>query len=118
MRFLYIIALAPTSLVHFSNVAENSATGSSGESNLSCDTTFAVDGDKVVLRSPLAVDGGVTCTGTHEVTASDVDNLERESTATVNAVDVYEYIVRATATTSVALEQVNKFETMYSYLEV
>lgn len=57
---------------------------------MSCkDVPFAADGSAVVLSSPLDLHASVTCTGSHEITADDVDNLERRSEAKVTAVDVY-----------------------------
>lgn len=74
-----------------------SYTGSGG-SVLSCDSAFFVDGVAVVLSSPLGLGAVVTCTGTHELTAEDVDNLERRSDATVTAMDEYAKEVSATET--------------------
>lgn len=76
-----------------------------GHSTFVCDDSFLVDNDSVELSS-LAVDGQVTCMGNHVVEVSDVENLERKSTATVTAVDKFDLAVRDTASMVVALKQV------------
>lgn len=76
-----------------------------GDSSLDCDAAFSVAGSTIVLES-LAVNGLVVCTGTFMLSADDVDNLERESGATVAAVDKYGYSVGAAATALVVLSQV------------
>lgn len=76
---------------------------------LSCDMAFSVYGNAVMLSSPLGLGAVVTCTGAHELTAEDVDNLERRSGAEVTAVDKYRKEVSATATdVAVAFAQVIK----------
>lgn len=52
----------------------------------------------MVLSSPLGLHADVTCTGSHELTAEDVDNLERRSDASVTAVDEYGKEVSAAKT--------------------
>ena len=60
----------------------------------------------MVLTSSLGLDAEVTCTGSHAVTAADIDNLERISSASVTAVDEYMTEVEAQATVNVGLDQV------------
>ena len=62
------------------------------------DEELAADGAAVVLSSPLGLHARVTCTGLHELTAEDVDNLERRSDAIVTAVDEYAKEVSAAKT--------------------
>lgn len=78
-----------------------------GSSVLGCDVAFIVDGSEIVLPSPLNLDSVVTCNGTHVLTATDVDNLERRSGGIVTAVDQYNKEVSATATAVVMFEQVS-----------
>lgn len=59
-----------------------------------------------MLSSPLAVDGWVTCSGTHSLTPTDVDNLERKTLATVTALDDYSYMVDDEAPSMVTFKQV------------
>lgn len=78
-----------------------------GESTLDCGTAaHSVEGNVVVLESELELAAEVTCTGSHVITAADVDNLERESSASVTAVDEYSTEVTASSTEIVVLDQV------------
>lgn len=76
-----------------------------GDSVLDCNADCTVQGDSVVLTS-LALNAVVTCTGSHVITAADIDNLERKSSASVTAVDAYFTEVEAAATVTVGLDQV------------
>ena len=77
-----------------------------GQSTLVCTEAYAVQGDRVVLASSLALDAEVTCTGSHAVTAADVNNLERDSSASVTAVDGYMTEIQDERTVTVGLDQV------------
>ncbi|CAM9789547.1 unnamed protein product, partial [Ectocarpus sp. 6 AP-2014] len=83
---------------------------SDGSSVLDCDVAFIVDGSEIVLPSPLSLDSVVTCNGTHVLTATDVDNLERRSGGIVTAVDQYDKEVSAAATVVVMFEQVGSID--------
>lgn len=48
----------------------------------------------------------VTCTGSHVITAADVDNLERDSSASVSAEDEYATEVTSSSDVTVVLDQV------------
>ena len=62
-----------------------------------------------MLSSPLDLHANITCTGSHELTAQDVDNLQRRSDASVTAVDEYAKIVSSAVTdVVVAFAQVMK----------
>lgn len=78
---------------------------------LECDAEFFVDDSKVVLSSPLALDTVVTCNGTHVLTATDVNNLERRSSAVATAVDEFNEEIMAAATAVVVFEQVKSLRT-------
>ena len=79
-----------------------------GESRVDhCSEDYTVQGDGVVLTSRLDLDAVVTCTSSHEITATDIDNLERDSSASVVAVDAYFTEVHAEATVTVGLDQVS-----------
>lgn len=78
----------------------------SGESTLSCDIAFTVVGSAVVLSSPLVMGEWVTCIGSSILSASDINDLERDSSTSATAVDAYNFSVGAIATTHVAFEQV------------
>lgn len=80
--------------------------GESNESDLQCNVNFAVSGNAVTLADPLVVDNWVTCAAVHVVTFDDVENLERESTATVQAGDIFGYEVSASDAEVVVLDQV------------
>lgn len=60
----------------------------------------------MILASSLALDAEVTCTGSHAVTAADVNNLERDSSASVTAVDGYMTEIQDERTVTVGLDQV------------
>ncbi|CAB1117937.1 unnamed protein product [Ectocarpus sp. CCAP 1310/34] len=83
---------------------------SGGQSTLVCTEAYVVEGDGVVLASSLALDAEVTCTGFHAVTAADVDNLERHSSASVTAVDVYMTEIQDERTVTVGLDQVGSVQ--------
>lgn len=80
--------------------------GESTESTLECNVNVTVAGNAVVLVDPLVVDDWFTCAAMHILTSDDVDNLERDSTATVSAKDVYDFEVSASDTEVVELDQV------------
>lgn len=71
-----------------------------------CDTEFEVNGGAVKLLTPLDTNAWVKCTGSHNITTADIDELERKSGATATAVDEYDYVVQATAAVKVELKQV------------
>jgi len=66
-----------------------------------------VESSAVVLTSTLLLSDVVTCTGSYVITAADVDNLERESGASVTAVDKYGTEVYNEDTVTVGLDQVS-----------
>lgn len=60
-----------------------------------------------MLVAPLVAGESVVCTGIYTLEAEDVDNLMRESLATVEAKDEYGYEVTSSAADTVTLEQVS-----------
>lgn len=60
----------------------------------------------MVLAGEIDLGAEVRCTGSYRITATDVDNLERKSSASVTAEDEYETEVAADAAVTVVLDQV------------
>lgn len=79
---------------------------SDGKSTLVCGTDYKTQEDSVVLTASLALYAEVMCNGSYVVTAADIDNLERASTASVTAMDDYMTEVEAEAAVNVGLDQV------------
>ena len=67
-----------------------------------------VSGSAVVLDEALVADNGFTCSAVYAITADDVNNLERDSTVTVYAKDVYGYEVSDSDAELVDLHQVKE----------
>lgn len=77
-----------------------------GQSAIVCGESSTVFEDMVLFTAPLAVDAVITCSGTHVLTAADVDNLERTTIGTATAKDEYDYKVEASSSETVSLSQV------------
>lgn len=82
--------------------------GSGGSSSVDCEgAEYSVVGSTaIVFTSLLAVGNQIKCTGAYELTPVDVQNLKKDSSTTVTAVDAYEKSVEATEPTAVDLDQV------------
>ena len=77
---------------------------------LNCTANYTVEAERVVLTSSLALDAVVTCTSSLEITATDIDNLERNISASVMAVDADSTTeVEAEASVTVRLDQVSSY---------
>lgn len=86
-----------------------------GESTIVCTEDFTVLGGGVTISNPLVVDGEVSCSYTHLLTADDVNDLERTAVVHVTAKDEHDYQVVASVTEVVSLSQVT-FETLVETL--
>lgn len=89
-------------LLHVLNNADE------GLSTIKCSTESELNGSATLFTEPLSIGTTITCSGVYALTASDVDNLKRESLTTLVATDKYFFQVAREESEVVSLEQVTK----------
>lgn len=76
---------------------------------ISCDSALENNGISAIFTDPQEAGATILCTGSYTLTASDVNDLKRESSISVEARDQYNFAVGTSVSETVFLKQVIQY---------